>query len=109
MPSKSPKSSAGKSRKPQTKVKYRPGLATVLGRAVVLDEFFSALRNGTDAERRDLARSLNVTLDAKDLAAMNEMNWDEAAAAATSLRATLPDRDGPPQQIGPEGNDAVGW
>jgi hypothetical protein len=108
MAGKAPKA-AGKAKNPYTKVKYRPGLATLLGRAVVLDDFFNDLRNGNDQQRKDLARSLNVTLDAKDLAAMNEMNWDDAATAATSLRATLPDRDAPPQQIGPEGNDAVGW
>jgi hypothetical protein len=108
MPPKPPKGYAGKSKKPKSKVKYRPGLATVLGRAVVLEDFFNELKDGTDQQRKDLARSLNVTLDANDLAAMKEMNWDDAASAATSLRATLPERDGPPS-VGPDAKDAVGW
>jgi hypothetical protein len=108
MPPKPAKGSAGKGKKPHTKVKYRPGLATVLGRAIVLEDFFNDLKNGTDQQRRDLAKSLNVTLDANDLAAMNELDWNEATMAATSLRATLPEREGGPA-VGPQGEDAVGW
>ena len=95
-------------KEPPTKIKYRPGIATVLGRAVVLDDFFNGLKTGTDQQRKDLAQDVGVTLDADDLKAMQEMDWDTAAAAAGSLRATLPERQG--GAFAPDGDkDLAGW
>ena len=93
---------------PTTRVRYRQGLATVLGRAIVLDGFLNDLRNGTDVERKALALALcRVALDEDDLKAMNEMDWEAAAAAAASLRATLPERQG--GALGPDLKELSGW
>lgn len=101
MPSpKSPK--AAKAPKPRKKVKGRPGLATVVGRAVVLPEFLAALR----ADPAAAAQSIDVTLNAGDLDAIRQIDWSAAEAAAATLRATLPEVEAP---TGPIMEDAAGW
>jgi hypothetical protein len=97
-----PKGSKGakESRKPKVKFKSRPGLALVVGRAIILQSYYDWLKRDPKAAAADIG----VTLDKTELDAIGALDWAEVDSHIYALRDLLPEPENPPGFA-----NAAGW
>jgi len=95
-----PKNSSKPSKPPKAKFKRRPGLALVVGRAIILPEYYAALK----ADAAAAANTIGVALTPDEAKAIDNLDWSTVDGHVRALRDLLP---GPEAQVAMA--DAAGW
>ena len=90
-----------KPKHPKAKFKTRPGLALIVGRAIVVPEYYASLKDNPAGAASDIGASLSET----EAQAIARLDWSQVDQHVAALRALLPE----PERQPTIRSDAAGW
>jgi hypothetical protein len=68
----------------------RPGLALIVGRGIVKEDFYARLRGGTTSMKAATRGDVGLELSTEDIEVLKSLDWDSIDRNVQELRALLP-------------------
>lgn len=68
----------------------RPGLALIVGRGIVKEDFYARLRGGTTSMKAATRGDVGLELSKEDIEVLKTLDWDSIDPHVEELRALLP-------------------